>query len=508
MATTTEVHNAGDYSLSIAEIISYKIQGGPPGSHTPYIMDIRNIIMGVTLSESIYDFTMVGKIQVYDTQDIRTLLPITGLERLNLKFNTPGVPGINGVANKGHPFHIYKIESIFQDKSATSAQAYDIYFCSRETYYNNMRKVSKAYEGAVELGVEDIFRGKKYLNSRKQLFMEPTKYKTKVVIPNLKPFNAIDLLGSRAVSGKYENAGYLFFETPDGYHFRSYESMFAVDGVVARPSKFRYMPQRQNVRGPHSTPTPEKDMHGVHNWGLTDSVNILKNLSAGAYANKSIEYDPFYKTININEYDYDKNFGKHFHTEHSDGWKTDVKTPLPYAKFDDTNKAVSEEFDQRVVLSPNTSNVHDNFKFIGPKLRVQHMMSQRQLLKHGVLTLNVWGNSLLRAGDIINFEMPLLRPMEQNTPVLKNPHWGGRYLVTAIKHNIVRGPAGRYTMVISAVKDNVAHPYKSEFDSWTHVESPKSKSHNIYELDKALLGRIKSLGTLDGQKLPKTGPHR
>jgi hypothetical protein len=63
-------------------------------------------------------------------------------------------------------------------------------------------------------------------------------------------------------------------------------------------------------------------------------------------------------------------------------------------------------------------------------------------------------------------------------------------------------------MVISAVKDNVAHPYKSEFDSWTHVESPKSKSHNIYELDKALLGRIKSLGTLDGQKLPKTGPHR
>ena len=33
---------------------------------------------------------VVGSIIVYDMNDIRTLFPITGLEKLSLKFNTPG----------------------------------------------------------------------------------------------------------------------------------------------------------------------------------------------------------------------------------------------------------------------------------------------------------------------------------------------------------------------------------------------------------------------------------
>ena len=42
----------------------------------------------MSITEDIFSNNIMGSIIVYDTQDIRTILPITGLERLSFKFNT------------------------------------------------------------------------------------------------------------------------------------------------------------------------------------------------------------------------------------------------------------------------------------------------------------------------------------------------------------------------------------------------------------------------------------
>ena len=100
---------AGDYNLAAADILSYKISGGSPGQQQPFRVDITNLILSIELQEGIFNKSMTGRIQVYDTKDLRTLLPIVGLERLNLKFNTPGTDGINATANEGHPFTYTKL---------------------------------------------------------------------------------------------------------------------------------------------------------------------------------------------------------------------------------------------------------------------------------------------------------------------------------------------------------------------------------------------------------------
>ena len=51
------------------------------------------------------------------------------------------------------------------------------------------------------------------------------------------------ILSSQCVSGKYNNAGYLFYENSQGFHFRSLESMLAMGGAVARPTRFNYITQ-------------------------------------------------------------------------------------------------------------------------------------------------------------------------------------------------------------------------------------------------------------------------
>ena len=489
---------AGDYNLDVAEILSYKIAGGVPGGQVPFRIDIQNIIVSIELQQSIFNRTMVGKLTVYDTKDVRTVVPIVGLERLNLKFQTPGLSGINAVANDGHPFHIYKIESVSPDTSGLTGQTYDIFFCSRESYANTFRKVSKAYTGQVEIGVEDIFKNTKYLNSRKDLYIEPTKHTHKVVIPNLKPFEAIDMLARKAVSGKYENAGYLFYETFDGYHFRSIESLLAVAGGVARPAKWSYNYGMKGIRHPSGGKEIVKDLHGATSWNLTKPVDVLNNLSEGAYASNLIEHDMFNRTITHSYYNYAKDFGNHFHTEHDSGGKTEDKTPLPHAKFDNQKTTISEEYDQKVMLKSSTSNMHEYIDektgepyiidTISGKHTLQKAISQRLLLSNGVLELSAPGNSQLQAGDIITFDMPLIEPTGHNKKVRSNPYWSGRYLIYDLKHIINRGD-DKYEVHIRAVKDNPAFPYVSEPNSWTHV-APSSSVHNLYKLDNELLGRI------------------
>ena len=67
---------------------------------------------------------------VYDTQDVRSLLPLTGLERLSFSFNTPGLPGYDMTEDNGVPFHIYKVDTIRKDTSNDIGQFYKIFFCS------------------------------------------------------------------------------------------------------------------------------------------------------------------------------------------------------------------------------------------------------------------------------------------------------------------------------------------------------------------------------------------
>ena len=83
---------------------------------------------------------------------------------------------------------------------------------------------------SIENAVAEILKDEKYLDSRKLCYIEESKSNSKFVIPNVRPFKAIEFLASQTISQVYENANYLFFETLRGYHFRSIESLLAIRG--------------------------------------------------------------------------------------------------------------------------------------------------------------------------------------------------------------------------------------------------------------------------------------
>ena len=87
MAATnkTQLSKPGQYDLSELTILSYLEEDSQPKR-----LDLRGILYNFEIAEDIMNNNVAGSIIVYDMNDIRTLFPITGLEKLSLKFGTPG----------------------------------------------------------------------------------------------------------------------------------------------------------------------------------------------------------------------------------------------------------------------------------------------------------------------------------------------------------------------------------------------------------------------------------
>src|SRR5210317_2100304 len=154
------IPKVGKYNLTKVRIISYR-KNDEEG--VMYEMDIKPIVETIELTEDIFTGFISGSVTVKDSQDVRSVLPITGLERLELSFNTPGMPGYHAVRDEGHPYYIYKIDGAKQDPTNPRAQFYIIHFCSSEMYFNSFNRLSRAYTGPIEEGVQNILHSKEGL---------------------------------------------------------------------------------------------------------------------------------------------------------------------------------------------------------------------------------------------------------------------------------------------------------------------------------------------------------
>tara|TARA_Y100001937_G_scaffold65099_1_gene89098 strand:- start:427 stop:1485 length:1059 start_codon:yes stop_codon:yes gene_type:complete len=330
-------------------------------------------------------------------------------------------------------------------------------------YYNHISSVSRAYAGPVEVGVKDILRNSKYLNSKKRLYVEESATNAKYVIPSMKPFSAINYLSQQCISGKYNNAGYLFFENSNGFHFRSLESMLAMGGAVARPTVWNF--QSQIVQTQDSNKPEVKDiqkrMQTVIKYEFGRQVDALENIKNGLYANRLVVHDAFNKTIRTHDFNYKDNFEKSFHTE-TIGDETDsIKGITPDTQLNDTGKGLFEYPNAKKMVVTETSKVHNDYEFVPSKDTLPQITSQKTGYRNMNMSLLVYGNTSLNCGDIINFSVPVMQPGEE---VLPNPYTSGRYLIMAIKHTIAV-TTQNHTMVLKCMKDSVRTPYPIEEDA-------------------------------------------
>ena len=174
------------------------------------------VITELNIFEDIENNAVTGSMYLLDNYNIVTEAGLQGNERLSFKLSTPGRQraGFNHIVDAseetGYPYHIYAVKQ--RRPASEKVMVYEVLFASRELMMNTRKRVNRAFKGRLDAQVIKILRDKNGINTRKRILLEPTRNRDTVVMPNLRPFDAINLLASKALSGNAKGSGTIFMK--------------------------------------------------------------------------------------------------------------------------------------------------------------------------------------------------------------------------------------------------------------------------------------------------------
>ena len=454
-------------------------------NHFGEVIDIKNLVQELNIYESIYKNALTGSVVIIDAQNLIAKLEIQGTERISFKLSTPGAIDdrsiINASESTGHPFHVYKITD--RKQLAPGTLLYTLHFGSREFMRNLRTKVSQAYDGRLDMSVLNILTDENYLDSKKEMTYEPCGNSDKVVVPNIRPFDAINMIASKSLPEKSSGVGYYFYETTKGFHFRSWDNMISVNGRHRRDTKqqFYYMPL--NITDPEIEDKINHEYKSVESYRFINNFHdVAANTVGGTYGHRVISYNLFNKSFQQDDYHYHNDFVFSKHSEHA-GRGDNEKYAIAESFVDEDDKSVSDYPESRVSLQSTTKFLHNEDKgavygldvLQDGKLTGKRIAQQAQVIQGTALKLVVKGQSYLEAGDLIEFKLRSVD--EKNTGGAEDPQYAGKYVITKIRHQI---NAEKYVMVLECAKDSVKQGF-----STSDYKIPKNRNiatlRNTYE---------------------------
>ena len=469
-AHSDNIKFAGDYNLPNIILHNHANSGFESNEDG---VNIQSLVVEMNIFEGINKNSVTGTLVVVDSINLIGNLPIQGTERLSFKLSTPGAHEFGHIIDcseeTGYPMHVYKLSDKKQLNEGTCS--YVLHFCSREFLRNLRTKVSEAFTGTIDQMVYKILSDKDYLDSKKTLFYQATRNQDKLVMPNVRPFKAIDMLSKRSLADQTESqsAGYHFYETTKGFHFRSFESMSVDSRGRPREEKqeFNYMPT-MNVSPSLSNVTPTKngqqvdkivhDLTSVESYKFINNFHdVAANQALGTYGHRVITHNLFNKSYKISDYHYHNEFDR---TKHTDGPNPAVvDTPV-----DVDDKSVSDYPESRVTVMATTQYAHneDTGAFgidVGQDgITEAARISQSNAVTAGTkLKMTIKGQSYLQVGDVIQFNI-LSVENKVNSEGKHDPHYSGRYIIEQMRHRVTTRD---YIQIIECAKDSVVTPYSS-----------------------------------------------
>ena len=156
----------------------------------------------------------------------------------------------------------------------------------------------------------------------KSIEISETEGEQKIVIPNMKPEDAVHMLSRKAYSSTSNSQYFRFFENRQGYFFVNMEELFKNS---PKDQTYQYISPPNDVM-------PENELQKMDNiisLDLGESVNTFDAIKQGAYYRKYIELDPLTRTKGeffyqykdaYRNYEYPDGIGTNLDLVHSNGF--------------------------------------------------------------------------------------------------------------------------------------------------------------------------------------------
>ena len=221
------------------------------------------------LSNNVSATAMIVETGNSDVGGVLDGLPVRGGERTQIKIED----------NQGGELNVPLYVNRARDAvPGTQQDLYILDFASKEYFANTQTRVTKRYEGKISDHISSILGD--VLPVAGKVDVDETSIEYNFIGNDRKPFYVCTWLATKAVPGEGvgDAAGFLFFQTRDGFHFKSIDNIFGGDPV----KKFIF----NNTEG-----LPKGYDGKVLNYNIESDTELHQNLTMGTYHNKSIFFD-------------------------------------------------------------------------------------------------------------------------------------------------------------------------------------------------------------------------
>jgi|694.fasta_scaffold06428_15 hypothetical protein len=380
-------------------------------------VDVSSIFEELNIFDSIFTPCITGNIVIRDSNGLTNKFSFDGSEVLIVEM---GKTDSDATFRKS--FRIYK-QTERQSINLTS-EAYILHFVSEEFIISQQSKISQSFRDTYSNVVKKIFSDNLGIRDNMICYMEESEGIRKILIPNMKPFDAIKFCATRALNKK-QSPTFLFFENKVGYNFVTLSSLLA-------DSPSHYINFNIKNFGQNSN-----ELMGAIKYEVISQFDLNKNITSGLYASTFMGFDYITKNFAVKAINYDSLYGT---SEHAN------KTPnigIVTNKFGLKN---TEMYDSRVVFSPMNAFYSDSsyIKENDPEsidiqddpynYRVQREASIRSILNQRVKVL-MPGNFDLTSGLTADLQIPV---RGQNTIGNNDTDYSlsGKYIITASRQMI------------------------------------------------------------------------
>jgi hypothetical protein len=337
--------------------------------------------------------------------------------------------------------------------AGTQKDVYALDFTSREMLANEQCRVVKRYDGKISENIKKILTEATSadvgIKTKKEVTVDETAINYNFIGNDRKPFYVCTWLASKSIPAEAGtiggSAGYVFYETYDGYNFRS------LDALAEQDSKGNYLFSNTDN-------TPPEYTGKILNYDLDRDIDLQNNLTIGAYSNRTLFFDFYAYNYKVRNYSVDS-------TQPAENNEAGSKGKLVNLGEDEIN-SVADEFRLPVsrlmnrVLDvgtlPSGKDIDEQLKtwknspfdptYDSTKTMVQSVMRYNQMFSVKI-NIMIAGNFSLRAGDLIRCDFPTLSRDPNTRP---NDVSGGLYMISSLCHNIT--PRETYTS-LTLVRD-------------------------------------------------------
>jgi hypothetical protein len=422
---------------------------------------MKKLMVELSYYEDLYSFAISGYLTLKDSQGFIESLQLTGNEFIEVNFGK-----IKDAPNStDQTFRIYKVGPRTASTNI-STEYYTLYFCSEELMLSEQIKISKSYNMQISKIVGHIVTDYLKINNKnKDVNIEATTGIYNFVIPRYKPFEAISWISTYArpnITGTI-GADMLFFETKDGFNFRSIQSM------MKEPVYATYKYQQTNLS--NDIQSFQEKVISVLNYEFVKTYDMLHDINSGTYANRLISIDPIARKSTITDFDYSKYVSNpKINSLDGSGVLSTSKNRLGVTQ--------NQAYNSKLKVATSNANqgqvqyINQIPGSVAQDIAIENYVplrtAQISLANYIVVKIVIPGDSVITVVRTINFNLPSLKPSNKGKEL--DAFYSGKYLVTAVRH-IIKSE-GVYQTVLEIAKDSTPTQYNqinSSSTDWKNV---------------------------------------